>query len=89
MYGFVSSHASNTFALATYMSLVFYKKVKGLPWLFVWAAIVSYTRIYLGVHYPADIILGALVGITSGWLAWWIIQHIKIRLLRFGNKMAE
>lgn len=57
-YGFVSSHACNVFALAFY----FYFTVNGkIPWLkyimFPWAVIVSYSRIYLGVHYPGDIIV--------------------------------
>lgn len=61
-YGFVSSHAANTFALATFVSLLFKNK-----WLsgglFIWAGIVSYSRIYLGVHYPGDILAGACLGI--------------------------
>lgn len=62
-YGFVSSHASNTFALAVFLGGFFnhfYKYSRTL--LLCWAAIVSYSRIYLGVHYPLDIIGGALLG---------------------------
>lgn len=62
LYGFISSHASNTFALATFLSLLFRKK--WFSWtIFVWAGIVSYSRIYLGVHYPGDVVCGALWGV--------------------------
>lgn len=77
MYGFVSSHASNSFALATYLTIVFQKRIRGFAWLFLWAAVVGYTRIYLGVHYPLDILVGAIVGAVCGWLAWFILVKIK------------
>ena len=66
-YGFFSSHASNTFGLACFMWLIF---GKAKPWglLFAWAAIVSYSRIYLGKHYPLDILTGALCGIAVAYL---------------------
>ncbi|MBL7883937.1 MAG: phosphatase PAP2 family protein, partial [Bacteroidia bacterium] len=64
-YGFVSSHAANTFALATLLFLLFKNKIKyfGIV-IFSWASFVSYSRIYNGVHYPADISVGALLGIV-------------------------
>jgi undecaprenyl-diphosphatase len=61
-YGFFSSHAANTFGLACFVWLLV-EKVKPWGWLFVWAAIVSYSRIYLGKHYPLDILTGALCGV--------------------------
>jgi len=63
LYGFVSSHASNTFALAVFIGTIlknFYSRIFVL--LLFWAALVSYSRIYAGVHYPADILGGALLG---------------------------
>lgn len=61
-FGFVSSHAANVFGLATFSNLAIpHFGTKGL-FLFGWAAIVSISRVYLGVHYPLDIIIGAVFG---------------------------
>lgn len=62
MYGFVSSHAANSFAVAVF-SLGLLKKKWFTVLILFWAALVSYSRIYLGVHYPGDIIGGAILGI--------------------------
>jgi undecaprenyl-diphosphatase len=62
MYGFVSSHAANVFGLATITSLVFRKYTYSV-FIFIWAFIVSYSRIYVGRHYPSDVLFGALLGI--------------------------
>ncbi len=64
-YGFVSSHAANVFGLAVYL-LNQFKNIKWSIFLIVWATVVSYSRIYLGVHYPLDIICGAVMGILIG-----------------------
>ena len=61
-YGFVSSHAANTFGLATALWLLLRREVKWARYVFVWAALVTYSRIYVGVHYPLDLIGGGLVG---------------------------
>ena len=66
-YGFASSHAANTFATATFV-FVLLRKIR--PWiflLFAWALFICYTRIYLGVHYPGDLLAGGLVGALIGW----------------------
>jgi len=69
LYGFVSSHAANVFGLATFLSLVLDNRFKLLKyWLFIWAALVSYSRIYNGVHYPGDVIVGGLIGCAFGYL---------------------
>lgn len=67
-YGFASSHSANTFGIAMLLSCLFRLEKPWIKWLFLWAALVSYTRIYLGVHYPGDIIVGALIGVAFGWI---------------------
>lgn len=91
LYGFVSSHAANVFALAFYL---FFTVRKELPWLvtilFPWAIIVSFSRIYLGVHYPFDILGAICVGFLAALLVAevykWISKKIQIDALnRFSN----
>lgn len=65
LYGFISSHAANTFAVFVYVSLLIRNRMLTVT-LFLWAALCSYSRIYLGVHYPGDILAGALTGISVG-----------------------
>ena len=63
-FGFYSAHSSNSFFVATYLTILLGKKIKQLPYfLFVWAATVAYSRVYLGMHFPGDIIVGAIMGI--------------------------
>ncbi|MCF0177624.1 MAG: phosphatase PAP2 family protein, partial [Bacteroidales bacterium] len=62
LYGFYSGHATNTFGFAMITSLIFRRKLYG--WcIFGWAAVVSYSRIYLAFHYPGDILAGAIAGV--------------------------
>jgi undecaprenyl-diphosphatase len=75
-YGFISSHAANTFALAMFLFLLFRGKIKFFGLLiFVWAAFVSYSRIYNGVHYPLDVATGAVVGMGIGVVVFKIFQY--------------
>ena len=72
-FGFVSSHAANTFGLAMFLTLLFKNKYFS-GFMLSWAAIVSYSRIYLGVHYPGDIICGALLGIILSYLVFYLYK---------------
>jgi undecaprenyl-diphosphatase len=66
-FGFLSSHASNSFALAVFLIGLYGKQIKYFtPLIIFWAALIAYSRIYLGVHYPGDIIAGALLGSILG-----------------------
>lgn len=78
-YGWPSCHAANTFALATLLSIVFRSKAF-TGCIFFWAVLVSYSRIYLGVHYPGDIICGALIGSFLGYLSIAITTRLYIEL---------
>ena len=77
-FGFISSHASNSFAASVFLGLVF-----GAGWriraLLLWAFVVSYSRIYVGVHFPLDILLGGIVGTLTGWGMFVILKNIKIK----------
>ena len=79
-YGFVSSHAANTFGVATFLTPVL-KRFN--PWtaivLFLWAILSSYSRIYIGYHYPGDILCGAILGILIGLILWKVFQQIVVR----------
>jgi undecaprenyl-diphosphatase len=84
-FGFASSHAANSFGVTTFFFLVFGSSKRWIGWLFLWAAFITYTRIYLGVHYPGDILVGALVGMICGWIAfklaeWMVEWHRKRKL---------
>ncbi len=65
VYGFPSCHAANSFTLAAFVA-VFLANKKLNAVIFLWAVTNSYSRIYLGVHYPGDLIVGGLIGIAIG-----------------------
>jgi undecaprenyl-diphosphatase len=68
-YGFASSHAANAFALATGLWLLLGQQYRWLGWLFLWAIAVAYSRIYVGAHYPLDVLAGAGIGVLMAWLS--------------------
>lgn len=79
LYGFASSHAANTFGTALFVWLVLKQYYRWIGWIFLWAVLMTYTRIYLGVHYPGDIAVGAAVGLLSGWIGFrcstWLLNR--------------
>jgi undecaprenyl-diphosphatase len=79
LYGFASSHAANTFGTATIMWLLFRDKTKWIGLAFLWAACMTYTRLYLGVHFPSDILVGGLVGVLSGFAGYRLFLWLKKR----------
>lgn len=74
LYGFVSSHAANAFALTIFLSLFFRNRMFAMGMLF-WAALVCYSRVYGGVHYPFDILGGAMLGTILGVVAFGFYKH--------------
>ena len=78
MYGFVSSHAANSFAVALLISLIMRPRLVTVSF-FSWAVLQCYSRVYLGVHYPGDILGGIVVGVVAAWLVWILMRWIQHR----------
>jgi undecaprenyl-diphosphatase len=75
-YGFASGHSSNNFGVAAYIFLCFHwMKIRNRVWIFLLPLLIVYSRMYLGVHYPSDIIMGMLIGLFFGWLGFRIINR--------------
>jgi undecaprenyl-diphosphatase len=79
-YGFVSSHACNSFMVALF-SLLFIRKRWFTCSIIFWALVVGYSRIYLGVHYPGDVICGSLLGALIGWAVFEIYKFTDRKYL--------
>ena len=81
-YSFPSNHAANSFVFATVLSY-FYEKNK--TFLYILASAIAFSRVYVGVHYPLDIVSGAIIGYIISWiiLSIWVI--IKMRELKRGR----
>lgn len=78
-YSFTSSHATNHFCVSTFLFLTGINYIGRWRYLFLlWAAIISYAQVYVGVHYPMDVISGCLVGIFSGYIGSIIIKRLKL-----------
>ena len=78
-FGFVSSHAANLFGLATITSLII-KQRWFTTSIFTFAAIVGYSRVYFGKHYPLDVICGALFGMLIGYLIFKLLRQLYKKL---------
>lgn len=86
-YSFPSSHAANHFGLATFWFLAMLQLTgKKWKWLWIWAIAISYAQIYVGKHYPSDVVAGALLGIVVGNVMAKIfnqLQHSKYKMPKF------
>jgi undecaprenyl-diphosphatase len=80
LYGFVSSHASNSFMVAMLCLLLIRRR--WFTWfIIIWALVVGYSRIYLGVHYPGDVICGSILGMIIGWGIFLFYRYIDRKLI--------
>lgn len=81
-YGFFSAHAASSFALAVYLGNILKRRFKyGMAGMIIWACIVSYSRIYVGVHYPTDVIVGVSIGSIIGFVFYNLYAFIARRSL--------
>lgn len=80
-YGFPSCHAANTMALAMFTTLIIRRWSYGVV-IFAWAALQCYSRMYLGVHYPGDLLAGSLIGIVFAYVVYLPIS----RYIDFGER---
>lgn len=79
-YGFYSGHASSSMALAVYLWQHFKKSHKTLGlFIFLWAIAVAYSRVYLGVHYPGDVLMGIFMGSIIGWSCYKLYTYLATR----------
>ena len=85
-YGFVSSHATNTFGLAVLSSLLFRYRWYTIFIVF-WAALNSYSRIYMGVHYPGDVLGGMILGALIGLFVYWLYKKVAARFMPLHGDM--
>ena len=83
-FGFISNHAANTFGLAIFTSLFFSKRWYSIA-IFSWASLVAYSRIYVGKHYPLDIICGAAFGLLIGFLVYCLYIFIKRKIIEYNT----
>lgn len=80
-FGFVSSHAANGFGITTFLFLsLFWLKKKTRVWFFIYPFLIAYSRIYLGVHYPSDVIVGAIIGVVFALIVFKIMNQYFFKL---------
>lgn len=86
-YGFPSCHAANSFGLAAFAAIML--KNRGFTaFILIWAAINCYSRVYLGVHYPGDLLVGGVIGGSIG-LIWYLVTNGFYRALASAGKIKN
>ena len=84
-FSFVSGHSTTSFAMTTFFILLLKNNFKYIRFLLIWPILFAYSRVYLGVHFPLDIFTGFLLGITEGYIFYFLA---KSALRKMKNKPA-
>ncbi len=79
-FGFASGHSANSFGIAMFAFMVFRAFWRWIWLMFVWAAIVAFSRVMVGVHYPGDILAGGVLGAFFGWVIFKALSGIYFRM---------
>jgi len=86
-FSFTSSHATNHFAIGSFLFFLF----ASFRWRFLlllWAGIISFAQVYVGVHYPIDVLCGSLVGLLIGWTCFQFYKTLDTRIYKDQNQIA-
>lgn len=86
-FSFFSGHASNSMAVATFLFLILRKQYKYFGLIFFWPLIFAYSRIYLGLHFPTDILTGYVVGATVGFVFFKLYQNLQKKHFPIENNL--
>jgi undecaprenyl-diphosphatase len=79
LYGFISSHAANSVGVAVFLALLFRNRFFSVA-IALWAFLTGYSRIYLGVHFPGDVLVGSIVGAMIGWGVFYLYNRLRLLL---------
>lgn len=88
-YSFFSGHACNSFAITTLFYLFIRKRIKFPAVFFMWPIVFTYSRIYLGVHYPTDVFVGMCVGVTLAVFFYWLHKILSLRIDKKNEIISE
>lgn len=87
-YGFISGHTANFIAFALFSSLVIRNRLYTVA-VFITALTVSYSRIYLGMHFISDVVPSIFLGLLCGWVSYWLYQQARIAFLRIEKRESS
>jgi len=82
-YSFFSAHASNSMAVAAFFGLLLKNHIKYIAGILIfWAIVVAYSRVYLGMHFPLDIVTGLIFGMTYGFIFYQLLKLILVKVVK-------